>query len=85
MPTQTAKRHRARHVTPAPILPDALYPMREFILMANIGRSTRLRARAHGIELKTVNVGRLKYVNGADGIAFLHAAAAAQAAEKGAA
>jgi len=59
--------------------------MREFIRMANIGRVTRLRARARGVELKTIMVGRVKYVRGADGIAFLEDAAAAEAAEKGAA
>lgn len=80
MPTQTASNPRARRSEAAPISPADLYPLRSFLETAGIGRSTLRRARERGVELTMLRVGRCKYVRGADGIAFLEAAATVEGA-----
>ncbi len=61
---------------PGAIHSDALYPLPAFYKASGTGRTTRIRAAEHGIELKTFRVGRRKFVRGADAIAFLVAASA---------
>jgi hypothetical protein len=61
---------------------DMLYGLEEFYRVAGIGRTTVRRAAELGIELPTHEVGRRVYVDGAEGILYLKAVAAAQAAEK---
>lgn len=80
MPATASMRDYSRRGGPAPIAPESLYPLAEFYAAARIGRSTVNRGRELGVELKTFRVGRVKYVNGVDGIAYLKALAEAQAA-----
>jgi hypothetical protein len=62
---------------PTFIDPHRLYAIRSFWSASGIS-PTRIRvAKRRGIELKTVDVGKRKFVRGADGIAFIEALAAA--------
>lgn len=57
------------------IAPDRLYTLRGFHAASGIS-STRLReARRRGIHLLTLEVGRRKFVRGADAISFIESLA----------
>jgi hypothetical protein len=60
--------------------PTRLYPLPVFMRAARLGESTLSRAVAEfGIELPTIRVGRVKFVEGAAGIDFIKQLAKAQA------
>ncbi|MGD9632737.1 MAG: hypothetical protein AB7G28_25145 [Pirellulales bacterium] len=61
---------------PSCIAPERLYPLRGFYAASGITPARRTEARRHGIELPTIDVGRRKFVQGSDAIAFIKALAA---------
>lgn len=56
---------------PTFIAPDYIYPLKGFYACSGITPARRSEARKLGIELPTIEVGRRKFVRGADGIAFI--------------
>ena len=69
------KRAYTRPAPPSLILPDALYSLHQFKLASGLGDSSIAKARAKGVELRTLRVGRVKYVRGSDAIEFIESAA----------
>jgi hypothetical protein len=66
---------------PSFLAPERLYSLRGFQAAAGVS-STRMReARQAGIELPALEVGRRKFVRGADGIAYLEKLAAVAESE----
>lgn len=54
-----------------PIHPESIYPYNAFIRCSGISQSRIREARLQGLLLKTVDVGRRKFVRGFDGIEFI--------------
>ncbi|TWT42581.1 hypothetical protein [Botrimarina hoheduenensis] len=65
-----------RRSEPSKIDPQVLYTLREFQRATGLGPTSMRKARAAGVELKTLRVGRCKYARGADVIQFIERAAA---------
>ncbi|TWT29168.1 hypothetical protein KOR34_53070 [Posidoniimonas corsicana] len=76
------KTQRRAKPQPAGVIePATLYTLPEFKRAAGLGDTSIRNARLAGVVLKTLCVGRRKYVRGSDGIAYIenlaHLAAAA--------
>jgi hypothetical protein len=56
--------------------PHRLYSLRGFYTESGISETRRREAARAGVELETLVVGRLKYVRGRDGIAYIEKLAA---------
>lgn len=61
---------------PTFIAPEYLYPLKGFYAASGVTPARRSEARRQGIELPTIEVGRRKFVRGADGIAYIERLAA---------
>jgi hypothetical protein len=60
--------------------PSRLYPLPHFLRVARLGNNSLARAvNEFGLELPTLKVGRVKYVEGEAGIAYIKQLAQAQA------
>lgn len=57
--------------TTQPIAPDAIYPLAAFIRSSGLSKTRLYEARRRGTRLKTLSVGRRKFVRGRDGIRFI--------------
>jgi hypothetical protein len=66
------------------ICPERLYPLRAFQEASGLGQTKMREARLAGIRLKTIDVGRRKYVRGSDGIEYIEALAACPALSRSA-
>lgn len=77
MSTKTPRTVSNRTVTE--IAPERLYPLAGFERVSGIGRTKRREASLAGVRLRTIAVGRRKFVRGADAIAFIEAIAASPA------
>jgi len=53
------------------ISPERLYPLQSYQEASGIAPTRMREARMQGVHLTTIDVGRRKYVRGADGIAYI--------------
>jgi len=70
---------KERPSAPRVIDPEILYGLPDFLRCARLGSATLTAARAAGHPIPKIVVGRVAYVQGRDGIAWLHQLAAAKA------
>lgn len=61
------------------INPAEMYSLPGFYLASGLGRRSIRKAEQRGVELKTLRVGRRKYVRGSDAIRFIEEAAESEA------
>ena len=72
----TKKMKRKPGEAVAPLDPNQYYPLAVWRRQSGLGRILEARGRAAGVELKTIHIGRCKFVRGVDGIKWLEEMAA---------
>ena len=61
---------------PSYIAPERLYSLRGFFVESGISETRRREAAREGVDLPTLEVGKRKFVQGSDGIAYIEKLAA---------